>query len=91
MILFFFLITSFRFETDDGYTRDETIQVVNEGQENRQVLVSGSYKYTDPDGVAVEVSYTADEYGFYPVGSHIPEVISNAAKETAAAKMASKI
>lgn len=34
--------------------------------------VSGSYSYTAPDGQQISVSYTADENGFVPHGSHLP-------------------
>lgn len=37
------------------------------------VLVKqGSYKYTSPEGVPIEVTYTADELGFQPRSSAIP-------------------
>ena len=42
--------------------------------------MSGTYKYTDPEGKVVEVSYTADENGFVPVGNIISDAITNAAR-----------
>lgn len=32
----------------------------------------GGFSYTSPDGQQVHISYTADENGFVPQGSHIP-------------------
>ncbi|XP_055689801.1 zyxin-like [Lutzomyia longipalpis] len=37
-------------------------------------LVNGGYTYSAPDGQIVSVQYVADEFGFRPVGSHIPEI-----------------
>merc|ERR1719175_58340 len=34
--------------------------------------VEGGYSYTSPEGELVSVEYVADEFGFHPVGSHIP-------------------
>lgn len=72
--------TNFSFETDDGYTREESGSVVNPSQENAFVAVVGSYRYFDPEGQVVEVHYTADDRGFVPYGSHISETITNNAK-----------
>lgn len=33
----------------------------------------GFFKYTGPDNVVYEVSYTADEEGFKPIGLHLPQ------------------
>lgn len=37
------------------------------------VVVHGSYKYISPDGTPIEVTYTADENGYHPVSSAIPQ------------------
>lgn len=34
----------------------------------------GAFSYTAPDGQVVHLSYVADEHGFHPTGSHIPQV-----------------
>lgn len=34
----------------------------------------GAFSYTAPDGQIVHLSYVADEHGFHPTGSHIPQV-----------------
>ncbi|CAH1645413.1 unnamed protein product [Spodoptera littoralis] len=42
------------------------------GPEGLAVTVEGGFSYTAPDGQEVSLTYTADENGFHPVGSHIP-------------------
>lgn len=34
----------------------------------------GAFSYTAPNGQIVHLSYVADEHGFHPTGSHIPQV-----------------
>ncbi|CAG9770932.1 unnamed protein product [Ceutorhynchus assimilis] len=52
----------------------------------------GSYSYIAPDGQHISITYTADENGFVPQGSHIPtpppipEAILKALQENAAAE-----
>lgn len=73
----------FLYEGGDGSFREEkgVISPSSHGDdEEKKVSISGSYKYIDADGKEVEVHYTADENGFVPHGSNIPESISNAAK-----------
>lgn len=36
--------------------------------------VNGGYSYTAPDGQVISVKYVADEFGYRPVGSHIPAI-----------------
>ncbi|XP_069359580.1 endocuticle structural glycoprotein SgAbd-1-like [Maniola hyperantus] len=36
------------------------------------VVVRGGFRYTAPDGTPIETTYTADENGYQPQGSHIP-------------------
>lgn len=36
------------------------------------VSISGSAKWTDPDGTPVDFTYTADESGYHPVSSFLP-------------------
>ncbi|CAH0627172.1 unnamed protein product [Chrysodeixis includens] len=54
----------FSYETSNGITRTETGNLVNAGQENEHIAVSGSYTYTDTDGEQVAVFYSADENGY---------------------------
>lgn len=37
------------------------------------VRATGSATYTSPEGVPVQISYTADANGYQPTGSHIPQ------------------
>lgn len=36
------------------------------------IVASGKYSYISPEGTTIEVTYTADELGFHPVGAHLP-------------------
>uniref|UniRef100_T1GES4 Larval cuticle protein LCP-17 n=1 Tax=Megaselia scalaris TaxID=36166 RepID=T1GES4_MEGSC len=73
---------NFSFKSSDGHTREEKSVVTDPGSkdEEKKFSISGSYKYIDANGKEVEVHYTADENGFVPIGTGIPESISNAAK-----------
>ncbi|XP_055387471.1 larval cuticle protein 65Ag1-like [Condylostylus longicornis] len=75
----------FSYETSDGAIREESGIPKNVGQEDQFVAVTGMYKYIDADGQPIEVHYTADEHGFVPVGSNIPEAIVRAAKSASEA------
>lgn len=44
----------------------------NAGTPDELQVVSGSYKYKDPEGNDIVVTYTADEKGFVPQGAHFP-------------------
>lgn len=35
-------------------------------------VMQGKFAYTGDDGATYSVSYEADEYGFRPVGAHLP-------------------
>ncbi|EDX04048.1 pupal cuticle protein [Drosophila simulans] len=38
------------------------------------VAVQGGSSYTSPEGEVISVNYVADEFGYHPVGAHIPQV-----------------
>lgn len=42
------------------------------GSEGPAVTSEGGYSFRTPDGQQVSLTYTADENGFHPTGSHIP-------------------
>jgi hypothetical protein len=44
----------------------------NAGTQDELQAVRGSYKYKDPEGNDIVVTYTADENGFVPQGAHFP-------------------
>ncbi|KXJ81755.1 endocuticle structural glycoprotein SgAbd-2 [Aedes albopictus] len=61
------------YESANGISVQEQGYVKNAGdKEHATNVVHGSYSYTDPHGVPVSVSYSADENGFQAHGSHIP-------------------
>lgn len=76
-ILFYYLTHlthfTFRYETSNGISAEETGQVVNEGQKDEYTVVVGQFKYTGLDGVTYLVTYTADKDGFRPEGAHLPK------------------
>ncbi|XP_023025225.2 uncharacterized protein [Leptinotarsa decemlineata] len=60
---------SYNYETENGIMAQEEGTVVNDAENAR-----GGYSYTSPEGERVVVEYTADEEGFKPTGSHIPQI-----------------
>lgn len=60
----------YSYETSNGISHESEGHVINAGAENEAVAVSGSFKYTGPDGVTYSVSYVADENGYQPQVSH---------------------
>ncbi|XP_037720777.1 pupal cuticle protein Edg-78E [Drosophila subpulchrella] len=61
-------------DTDGSYAYDieqaSGIQIKEEGQSGH--YARGSYAYTSPEGVPVQVVYTADEFGFHPQSDLLP-------------------
>lgn len=47
-------------------------QLKNPGTSDEHLAVRGSYKYKDPEGSDIIVTYVADENGFVPEGAHLP-------------------
>ncbi|KDR12720.1 Endocuticle structural glycoprotein SgAbd-9, partial [Zootermopsis nevadensis] len=60
------------FETGNDITREEVGELKNVGTPEELQIVRGSYKYKDPEGNEIVVTYTADENGFVPQGAHFP-------------------
>lgn len=56
----------YKYETDSGITANE------EGVGG--VKAVGGASWTDPEGVVVNLQYTADENGYVATGSHVPVV-----------------
>ena len=56
----------YSYQTDDGVLATE------EGIGG--VKVQGKFAYTSPEGTPIEISYTADENGYQPVGASVPLV-----------------
>ncbi|EDW50786.1 pupal cuticle protein Edg-78E [Drosophila sechellia] len=61
-------------DTDGTYAYDieqaSGIQIKEEGLAGHQAR--GSYSYISPEGIPVQVVYTADEYGFHPQSDLLP-------------------
>ncbi|KAL7736587.1 hypothetical protein ACLKA6_015226 [Drosophila palustris] len=55
----------YTWETSNGIRADQKGHVVDD----KTNVVEGSYKYVSPEGVAVEVSYIADENGYKVISS----------------------
>lgn len=73
----------FNYEGGDQSARQEQGILTNAGTEDEALEVSGSYRYIDADGNTVEVHYTAGKNGFVPIGTIIPNEISELAKAAA--------
>ncbi|CAB3229919.1 unnamed protein product [Arctia plantaginis] len=62
----------YSYETGNGISAHESGAPRAPGPEGPAVTAEGGFSYTAPNGQQVSLSYTADEHGFHPVGSHIP-------------------
>ncbi|XP_060534746.1 endocuticle structural glycoprotein SgAbd-2-like [Cylas formicarius] len=58
---------SYAYETGHGISAQEQGDARGDGTK-----AHGSYSYTAPGGERVSITYTADENGYQPQGSHIP-------------------
>ncbi|XP_050301288.1 pupal cuticle protein 36a-like [Anthonomus grandis grandis] len=76
----------YNYETANSISAEEQGDARNGG-----TRAQGSFGYSAPDGQQISISYTADENGFLPQGSHIPtpppipEAILKSIEENAAA------
>lgn len=61
ILLIFFL----RYGTIDGQQRDEELIILNKGEENEEIVITGHYSYKGSDGLLYHVSYTADKNGYH--------------------------
>lgn len=53
------------------YSFDTTNGIAAQEQGVGGHQAQGSYSYVSPEGIPIQVSYTADEYGFHPSGTNI--------------------
>lgn len=65
--------TFFRYETENGIFGEEEGHLEQQDSEKEAMRAKGYFKYTGPDNVIYEVTYTADEEGFKPSGLHLPQ------------------
>lgn len=62
----------FSYETGNGIQAQESGAPRAQGPEGPAVTAEGGFSYRAPDGQQIQITYTADENGFHPVGPHIP-------------------
>ncbi|XP_072380754.1 uncharacterized protein [Diabrotica undecimpunctata] len=60
---------SYSYETENGISAQEEGFIQNKGKS-----AQGGFSYTSPEGEQITLEYTADENGFIPKGSHVPEI-----------------
>lgn len=60
---------SYSYETSNGISANERGALQNDA-----IAVQGNAQWTDPEGTPVQISYVADENGYQPTGSHVPQV-----------------
>ncbi|KAK9737536.1 Insect cuticle protein [Popillia japonica] len=60
------------FESENGINAQEQGSLKQIAQDQAGTAAQGSFQYTSPEGVPVQIQYVADENGFQPVGSVIP-------------------
>ncbi|XP_049869400.1 pupal cuticle protein 20-like [Pectinophora gossypiella] len=64
---------TYRFSYDaNGISAHENGSPRAPGPEGPAVTADGGFSYRAPDGQQISLSYTADENGFHPTGSHLP-------------------
>ncbi|XP_047024406.1 pupal cuticle protein 20-like [Helicoverpa zea] len=62
----------FSYDTPEGSSAHESGSPRAQGPEGPAVTAEGGFSFRTPDGQQVSLTYTADENGFHPTGSHIP-------------------
>lgn len=61
----------YSFETGNGISADQQGDLKKVGDVDA-LEVKGQYQYPNEDGTNIQLTYTADENGFQPQGSHLP-------------------
>ncbi|XP_075973121.1 pupal cuticle protein 20-like [Anticarsia gemmatalis] len=62
----------FDYETGNGISAHESGSPSAQGPEGPAVTAEGGFSFRTPDGQQIQLTYTADENGFHPVGPHLP-------------------
>ncbi|XP_026747598.1 pupal cuticle protein 20-like [Trichoplusia ni] len=62
----------YNYETGNGISAHESGAPRAAGPEGLAVTAEGGFTYRAPDGQQISLTYTADENGFHPTGSHLP-------------------
>ncbi|KAJ8942546.1 hypothetical protein NQ318_021948 [Aromia moschata] len=61
------------FETANGIKSQEEGFLKNAGNKDAEAEeVHGAVSYTSPEGIPIQLAYTANENGFQPQGAHLP-------------------
>lgn len=63
---------NYGYETGNGIQAQEEGHLNNVGTDNEALEAHGSYSYTDDNGQTYQITYTANENGFQPEGTHLP-------------------
>ncbi|KAJ8954443.1 hypothetical protein NQ318_011119 [Aromia moschata] len=61
----------YAYDTENGISAEETGQQTIAGN-SEATLAQGSYRYTSPEGVPVQVQYVANENGYQPASNVLP-------------------
>ncbi|CAG9786061.1 unnamed protein product [Diatraea saccharalis] len=62
----------YSYDTPTGISAHESGSPRAAGPEGPAVTAEGGFSFRAPDGQQISLTYTADENGFHPTGSHIP-------------------
>ncbi|XP_022920142.1 endocuticle structural glycoprotein SgAbd-8-like [Onthophagus taurus] len=64
------------YETENGIKAAEqgSLYPSNNPDSKEALKAEGSFSYTSPEGVPVQITYVADENGFQPQGDGIPKI-----------------
>ncbi|KAL4717963.1 hypothetical protein ACJJTC_013002 [Scirpophaga incertulas] len=62
----------FSYDTPTGISAHENGSPRAQGPDGPAVTAEGGFSFRTPEGQQVSLTYTADENGFHPVGSHLP-------------------
>ncbi|KAH8301633.1 hypothetical protein KR059_007063, partial [Drosophila kikkawai] len=62
----------YSYETGNGINVAEEGYLKNAGTDNAGQVAQGSFSYTSPEGIPIQITYLADENGFQPQGDHLP-------------------
>lgn len=67
------MVIIFSYETGNGIHVQQNGYIKNKGDKKHEVLIQqGTVTYHDEHGKPITLTYTADEHGFHPQGSHLP-------------------
>lgn len=66
---------SLTYSTPNGQSHSEQALLKRNAEGTGNILVKqGSFSYIAPDGKPITVNYVADENGFQPKGTHLPQL-----------------